>query len=190
MRRAFIIHGWQGNPKQGWYPWLGSLLEERGFSVTIPRMPDADDPQPDAWTDTISRLVGTSDIDTYLVGHSAGANAILRYLALGRGKVGGAVLVAPWPCLKAEDRRYGKEMGARWLSDGHEWKKARKNAASITALFSTNDPYVNWCDSETFARELCCKVIIMQGWAHFNEHRGIMELPAAYDAVLEQAGLK
>ena len=190
MRRAFIIHGWQGHSRQGWYPWLGDLLGKRGFSVTIPDMPDTGDPQPSEWADTLSRLVGKPDSDTYLVGHSAGANTVLRYLAMGKGKVGGAVLVAPWPCLKAVDRRYGKEMGARWLSDGYEWKKVRENADSITALFSTNDPYVDYRDSDTFEKELHCKVLIMQGWAHFNESRGVKELPASYDAVLEQAGLK
>ncbi len=189
VRRAFIIHGWQGNPQQGWYPWLGKLLEGRGFKVEIPSMPNNMDPQPGEWVSTLSKLVAKPDENTYLIGHSAGANTIMKYLAEARGRIGGAVLVAPWPCLKAKDRRYGKEMGGRWLSDGYPWSVIRENAKSIAALFSTNDPYVNYLDSEIFEKELHCKVMVMRGWAHFNEHRGITELPAAYEAVMEEAGL-
>ncbi len=189
--RAFIIHGWQGHPKQGWYPWLGNLLEKKGFEVTIPAMPNTLDPMPNEWVAALAELVREPNGKTFLIGHSTGANAIMKYLALGhKKKVGGAVLVAPWPSLKASDRRYGKEMGARWLSDGYNWKLARKNAEHITAIFSTTDPYVAYRDSEVFEKELGCKIIIEQGKSHMHEHKGIMELPSAYEEVLEQAGLK
>ncbi len=190
VRRAFIVHGWQGHPKQGWYPWLGNLLETRGFEVTIPAMPNTKDPKPNEWIAALVELVGEPDADTYLIGHSMGANVIMKYLGLKlRCKIGGAVLVAPWPSFSAKDRKYGKEMGARWLHDGYEWQNILDNAEHITAIFSTNDPYVNYRDSEIFEKELRCKIIIEEGKSHMHEHKGVMELPSAYEAVVEQAGL-
>jgi len=30
MKRVFIIHGWGGNPEEGWLPWLKKELEAKG----------------------------------------------------------------------------------------------------------------------------------------------------------------
>ena len=29
MKRAFIIHGWDGYPAEGWFPWLKRELEKK-----------------------------------------------------------------------------------------------------------------------------------------------------------------
>ena len=28
MKRVFIIHGWDGYPEEGWFPWLKEELEK------------------------------------------------------------------------------------------------------------------------------------------------------------------
>ena len=43
-KRAFIIHGWDGYPEEGWFPWLKAELEQRGFTVEIPSMPHPAEP--------------------------------------------------------------------------------------------------------------------------------------------------
>lgn len=44
-RRIFIIHGWGGTPKEGWFPWLKREFESKGFEVFIPQLPDSDNPR-------------------------------------------------------------------------------------------------------------------------------------------------
>ncbi|MFI5412946.1 MAG: RBBP9/YdeN family alpha/beta hydrolase, partial [Candidatus Micrarchaeales archaeon] len=148
-----------------------------------------DNPEPDAWISTIEELVGKPDNNTYMIGHSAGANAIMRYVSKGNS-VGGIVLVAPWPSLNPEKRKYGKEMGARWLAEGHEWEAIAGNAKSIIAIFGTNDPYVDFNDSEIFREKLKARIVVEKDKKHLSEYHGVMELPSALDAVLEQSGLK
>jgi hypothetical protein len=185
-KRAIIIHGWQGNPKQGWYPWLGSELEKRGFKVSIPVMPNTEDPKPEEWISALSNVIGELDNDVYMIGHSAGANTIMRYLEKKHTqKAGGAVLVAPWPSLKPEDRRYGKEMGARWMAKPYDWDVISNNARKITAIFSTNDPYVSINDADVFKEKLHCSVIIEEGKKHMYTAPWFTELPSALEAVLE-----
>ena len=29
MQRVFIIHGWDGYPEEGWFPWLKKELEAK-----------------------------------------------------------------------------------------------------------------------------------------------------------------
>lgn len=45
MKRVFIIHGWEGYPEEGWFPWLKKELEEKSFAVQVLVMPDTDKPQ-------------------------------------------------------------------------------------------------------------------------------------------------
>ena len=94
-KRAFIIHGWDGYPQEGWFPWLKAELEQRGFTVEVPSMPHPSKPTIEDWVNHLARLVGEPDEQTYLIGHSMGCQTILRYLAsLNNQKIGGAVLVA------------------------------------------------------------------------------------------------
>lgn len=45
MNRVFIIHGWEGYPKEGWFPWLKKELEDKGVEVHVPQLPNADAPE-------------------------------------------------------------------------------------------------------------------------------------------------
>ncbi|PIP29922.1 hypothetical protein COU12_02115 [Candidatus Jorgensenbacteria bacterium CG10_big_fil_rev_8_21_14_0_10_54_38] len=45
MKRVFIVHGWDGYPEEGWFPWLKRELEARGFEVHVPPLPDAGNPR-------------------------------------------------------------------------------------------------------------------------------------------------
>ena len=95
-KRAFLIHGWGGSPNEGWRPWLKNKLEQQGFEVFVPAMPDTNYPKLDAWLDKLEQAVGTPDENCYFVGHSLGCITILRYLEkLEEGqKVNTVVLVA------------------------------------------------------------------------------------------------
>lgn len=44
-KRVFIIHGWSGSPEENWFPWLKKELENSGFEVHVPQIPDADNPE-------------------------------------------------------------------------------------------------------------------------------------------------
>ena len=96
MKRVFIIHGWDGKPEHGWSPWLKKELEDKGYTVEAPAMPDTATPTLEKWLQHLKKVVGTPDEDCYFVGHSLGCITILRYLeSLPEDQiVGGVVLVA------------------------------------------------------------------------------------------------
>jgi predicted alpha/beta hydrolase family esterase len=101
-KRVFIIHGWGGNPDEHWLPWLKSELEQKGYEVVVPQMPNTNKPVIEEWVNHLSEIVGEVDAQTYFVGHSVGCQTILRYLETQAGKkAGGCVLVAAW--FKLED---------------------------------------------------------------------------------------
>src|SRR3989338_6493172 len=79
-KRAFIIHGWDGYPDEGWFPWLKAELEKNGFQVHVPAMPESAEPKIETWVSHLSKAVGDVDENTYFVGHSIGCQTILRFL--------------------------------------------------------------------------------------------------------------
>src|SRR3989344_4769884 len=115
-KRVFLIHGWDGNPNNNWFPWLKENLEDKGFQVHIPAMPNPGKPMIDSWVPFLKKQVGKADKDTYFIGHSIGCQTILRYLETINNEVGGAVLVAGFFELNLEEEdEESKEIAKPWL---------------------------------------------------------------------------
>ncbi|MDP3727448.1 MAG: alpha/beta hydrolase [bacterium] len=190
-KRAFIIHGWDGSPEEGWFPWLKGELETRGFSVIIPAMPDPRHPVIEAWVSHIHSAVGTPDEQTFLIGHSIGAQAVIRYLQELEAdqKIGGAIFVAGWVTLTpAAYEQEGDEKTAQpWLETPINWEKVKSHAAHVTAICSDDDPFVPRADAEVFREQIGAEVIIEQGKGHFGGDDGITELPSVRNAILKYA---
>jgi hypothetical protein len=191
MKRAFIIHGWGGNSKEGWFPWLKSELEKRGFKVYVPNMPDPECPKIKAWISCLKKLVGKADKDTYFVGHSIGCQAILRYLETlpKTAKVGGAVFVAGWTHLKIdaiEDEEPGSsKIAMPWIKKKISWNKILKHSKKFISIFSDNDPFVYLTDSKIFRNKLRSKIIVQHNKGHFSGSSGVKKLPIALKSVTE-----
>ena len=188
MKRVFIIHGWDGYPEEGIFPWLKKELEAKGIEVHTPAMPVPLEPKIDTWIPFLKEQVGEPDKETFFVGHSMGAQAILRYLeSLEKDqKIGGAVFLAGFVHLGGE--AYESEddplIAKPWLETPLNWKKIKSHANKFSAVFSDNDPFVPLSDSEIFKKELGAEISVVHGWKHFSGSEGIKELPI----VLEQLG--
>lgn len=186
-KRVFIMHRWGAETTSDWYPWLRDQLKKEGFSTTLVELPETDDPQPEKWLAALEKAVGKPDESTYLVGHSLGAQTILKYLERGN-KVGGVVLVAPLPRQTNKDSESPefRPMSDRWLPKEPNWKSIAKNAGKVFVIFSDNDPFVPLSDSKVFQTKLKARVIIENGKGHFGDvPPEVLQLPSAYNAVIE-----
>ena len=193
MKRAFIIHGWDGVPdlEKGILPWVYGELEKRGFTVVMPEMPEPLEPRIDEWVSFLGEQVGMPDEDTYLIGHSIGAQTVIRYLAsLPEGnRVGGAVLLAGW--LNLTDAAYededDREIGRPWRETPIDWERAKGNARRFVAIFSDDDPVVPLSNQEIFREKLGADIVVEHGMEHFSAGAGVTELPSLLRAVLDMS---
>lgn len=192
MKRVFIVHGWDGYPEEGWFPWLKQELEARGFRVVVPQMPSADEPVIEKWVSHLTHVVGVPDRETYFVGHSIGCQTIMRYLAgLPRdAHVGGVVFVAGFFTLMNIDDANHQAIARPWLETSIDVARVRDVAReNITAIFSKTDVWVPFLENEKVFREkLRARIIIEAGGepsGHFSGSDGVKELPVALDAVLK-----
>ncbi|MEK7603905.1 MAG: alpha/beta hydrolase [Patescibacteria group bacterium] len=195
-KRVFIIHGWGGHPGEHWMPWLKRELENNGFKVCVPQMPDTYKPEIRSWVSKLAEVADNPDGDTYFVGHSIGCNAIWRYLeTLSENiKIGGVALVAPWMKL---DRKTIEEEGEEsirivrsWQEKPIDFKKVKRHSKKFFAVFSDDDPYVPLNQAELLSGELDADIAIEKGKGHFTVDDGVTELPVVLSELLNWSGAK
>ena len=189
MKKAYIIHGWGGYPNECWFPWLKQKLEKQGFKVSVPKMPNTDEPKIEVWVPFLKNLVKTPDEETYLIGHSIGCQTILRYLESlpENTKINKAVLVAGFVHLteKVTKNQEEKDIAKPWLETPINFKKINSHVNKITAIFSNNDPYVPLSDSKIFKEKLNAEIIVLNNKGHIGREDNVKELPEALNAILK-----
>lgn len=189
MKRVFIVHGWDGHPQEGWFPWLKKELEQKGFEIHVPQLPEAENPRIYNWVPALAKAVGTPNRETYFVGHSMGCQTIARYLeSLSEDtKVGGAVFVAGFfkRLTGLEDEPDVQETDRHWLTAPVDFKKVRSHLGRSVAIFSDNDPWVPLDNQNDFRDKLKSKIIVEHNMGHFSGSNKVFELPVALSAVLE-----
>jgi predicted alpha/beta hydrolase family esterase len=92
MKNVVILHGISGTPNDFWFPWVAKQLEKKGYTVSVPQLPDADNPQADTWLP--AALKETITPETVLISHSASGTLILRILEQIDVQIKQAILVA------------------------------------------------------------------------------------------------
>ncbi len=190
QKRVIIVHGWDGYPEEGWFPWLKSNLEQKGFQVIVPQLPEADMPKIEPWVKGLSEAVGKPDSQTYFVGHSIGCSTIARYLDTlsANTKVGGAVFVAGFfKRLTKLEGEEAKEIVNPWLTTPLDFDKVKNILGKSVAIFSDNDPYVPLDNQDDFRDKLGSKIIIEHNMGHFSGSTGTTQLPIALEKLLEIA---
>ena len=188
-KRVFIVHRWYGSPDADWYPWLKKELEEKGFQVSVPAMPNPDAPEISSWVEALRNAVGTPDKETYFIGHSVGCQTILRYLESlpTNSHVGGAVFIAGWLTLtsQATPSKTEEAIAERWIDTPIDAKRVQQRIAKSIAIFSDNDPYVPLDENANAFKRFGAKVIVEHNQGHYDENT--LELPSALRALLEIA---
>lgn len=129
MPNAIIFHGTSCSPTSYWFPSLQQFLEQHGYQVWIPQLPDADHPDLQKWLP--KALEGTYDQDTIVIGHSAGAPLVLSVLETIAVVVHKAVLVAG----------YLHDPQSKILQEHYDWQKIKQSAKDMIIINSDNDPW-------------------------------------------------
>ncbi len=181
MNKVILIHGWGGNPDIHWLPWVKNELELKGFSVSVPQMPNADFPNQQEWVEEITRAVGTPSKDTYFITHSLGAIAVLRYLETlsEPEKIGGVVTVCGFI------EQIGYKEPDQFFQTPVDYEKIKKVAGKIIAINSDDDSYVPMHQAEVIRDRLNAELIVLHNAGHINKESGFLELPLAVESLLK-----
>lgn len=183
MKEAIIVHGWEGSPEEPMHNWLKKEIEKKGYNVSVPKMPNPSAPKIKAWVGHLKKFTKLIDEDAYLIGHSVGSQAVLRYVQTLKTnkKIKGIILIAPWMHLDAttieEEGEEVRKIAKPWMETPINWKKVKSHCKNFVCIFSNNDPYVPLSDRRIFKNKLKAKVITLKNRGHFTESDNIKKLP-------------
>jgi predicted alpha/beta hydrolase family esterase len=170
MKRVFIIHGWSGSPETNWLPWLKKELEQQGYEVVAPAMPDTDTPDIEAWVEKLAEVVGKPDEQTYFIGHSIGCQAILRYLETIKTPVGGALFVAGWFNLEGLDEEE-TTIARPWLETPINTEKVKNVLPKSILIISDNDDFGAFEENKEKFASFVTHTIVLPNAGHITDHQ-------------------
>lgn len=184
MKKAIIIHCWEGYPEYCWYPWVKKELASRGFQAEVPAFPETELPKMDKWLSYLQNIVGEPSEEFYLIGHSVGCITIMRYLETlnENQKIGGAVFVAGY----TDDLGFDELKNFFESPINYEKIKSRSKNGFI-AIQSDNDPYVDLKYADILKEKLGAEIIIKHNAKHFSGaiegEESCLELPDVVQSV-------
>jgi predicted alpha/beta hydrolase family esterase len=181
MKKVFLIHGFGASPNSGWLPWLMGALEQADVYACALPMPFPSRPLCPQWVEEIARVAERSAADDiYLVGHSLGVPAILRYLqqAPWSVRVKGAVLVSG----PAED--VGEERIRNFLDRPFDFATIQTRASRFTVIHGDDDPVVPFDHARFLSERLGAELVPVPGGSHLRGGDGYYQLPEALEALI------
>ena len=180
MANVLIVHGSYGHPKENWFPWLKSKLEDLGCNVFVPKFPTPKNQKLDAWLDVLKEYEPYLDKNSILVGHSMGCALILRKLELLNVKTKSVFLVGGF----TKDLWSGKyrKIIDTFFDKPFNWKEIRQKSKNFVIYQSDNDPLVPVSMGKEIAKNLNGELIIVKNAGHFNKESGYTK----FDILLEK----
>ena len=181
MKKVFLIHGFEGSPNGGWRPWLMAELAKKDIYACSLSMPNPDKPKLSEWLEEIKRHVSKNKKDDiYLVGHSLGGTAILRYLETYKDSNIKGIISVSAPCEKTNNKKIDG-----FLKDEFNFKKIKSRIDKIVIIHGDNDPVVPISDAQKIAKELNGKLILIPNGQHLNGSAGFLQLPECLNGLMK-----
>ena len=165
MKQAIIFHGTSETKDSFWFPYIIREMETKGYNVSFPELPNADDPDIARWLPAALQREYTED--TILLAHSAGCALVLSVLEHIQVKVKQAVLVSGYARpLPGEDVN-------KVIQKRYDWEKIAEHVEELILLNADNDP---WGCTDSEGRYILDNIgkgrlIIMKGEGHMGSDR-------------------
>ena len=174
QKQVCIIHGYDAHPNKHWFVDLSHWLKDLGYDTLIPAMPNPSNPTPTQWVQTLTKTLPNPSKHTYIIGHSLGCIASLRYVesVSDSTTLGGIVLVS------------GFYKPLAHLSELDSFTNAPLNCEKIIRLApkriviaAHDDEIVPLDSTKDLANAIQAEFIAVQKGGHFMESDGFSTFP-------------
>lgn len=157
---------------------MAELEKQNIYACALP-MSNPDAPVCAKWVNEISQVCqANSQDEIYLVGHSLGVPAILRYLESPDAQpIAGALLVSG-PSEKNNNRKIDS-----FLETGFDFSKILSLCGKYGVIQGDNDPNVPMSNAEYLAEQLSAELVVVPNGGHLNGSAGWFQLPQALNAL-------
>jgi len=154
-------------------------LEKIDIYACALAMPSPTEPKCGDWVEEIQRHVDSSDgQDVFLVGHSLGVSAILRYLeSRTANKISGMILVSG-PAFKNNNWKIDS-----FLETGFDFELIKSRCSKVVVIHGDNDQNVPKTDAEYLSQCMNAELILIPNGGHLNGSSGWLTLPQCLDSL-------
>lgn len=183
MKRAAILHGTDGHPDHHWMPWLKQKLEEQGYEVWAPELPENHTPDRETYNNFLFSQ-GWDFADNIVVGHSSGAVSVLNLLMDERCpmiKLG--VMVGAWAGGRPMGHFDENQFAKLFPENGFDFELIKSKADHLAFLHSDDDPYCPLEQAQYLAEQLGASITVLYGAGHISA--GFKEKPEIWDVIEE-----
>lgn len=188
MKKAVLLHGTDGTPNDHWFPWLKKTLEQNGYEVYAPELPENHTPNWDTYENFLKES-GWDFANNILVGHSSGTTTILNLLmSTWFPKVKASVLVGTF----LNEKLLG---GQDWYTPGQfdglfvqefDIMKIKSKCPAFIFVHGNDDFACSYDDAIDFCDKLQGEFITIKGGGHLSSSSGITELPKIIETLKEK----
>ncbi len=174
LGNVVIVHGANPNDRENmkryslpeqnernWFPWIKSELEKKGAAVFTPLMPENWKPDYEKWKAEFEKI--DVDENSVLVGASAGAAFLVRWLGQTKRKVKKLILVAA-----ACKNKGTEEWEAEEFYDFKIDKKISNRVSDIVIIESSDDAKSIRESVKIYSKALGVKSVVLKDRGHFT----------------------
>jgi predicted alpha/beta hydrolase family esterase len=160
-----VLHGTGNNSQGNWFPWLKRELEEKQWQVWVPDLPDSDYPNIKRYNRfLLNNKEWKFDKESVLIGHSAGAVAILGLLQV----LPENVQVDTCYLIGAFKDDLGWDVLDGLFEESFDFEYIKARAKKFVFIHSDNDPYCPLEHARFLAQKLDGELIVKKGQKHFS----------------------
>lgn len=175
-KQIYLIHGYTASPTANWFPWLKRKVNhDLHQKITLLTMPNPDNPIPAKWDEYCDREITATD-DITIIGHSLGCIQTLRFIEQHALKNVHLILVSGFD----ESLATLPELDT-FTNTLPNYNNILQKVADAVVISALDDDIVPFYYTETLARHLKCKFILMPTGKHFISRDNITELPVVFE---------
>jgi len=164
MKNALILHGTAGSSKGNWFPWLKERLDEDGYKVWVPDLPDADFPNIKKYNQFLLDSDWEFNGESIIVGHSSGSVAILGLL----GALPNEVVIDTAILVGAFRDDLGRNDLQALFKESFDFEKIKKHARQFVFLHGADDPICPLAGAQYLSEKLNGELIVVSDGKHFS----------------------
>lgn len=182
MKRAVILHGTDGAPDINWFPWLKAKLEEQGYEVWTPLLPENHTPNRYVYNDF---LLGSDwdFTDNIVIGHSSGAVSVLNLLMDERcPKIKLGVMVSAWKGgIPLRYQLPNNQFDTLFPPEGFDFAAINAKADRLAFMHGDDDAFCPLEQAQWLAKQLNAPLTILHGAGHIGSK--FTELPELWEII-------
>ncbi len=150
-QKALLIHGFEGSGNNHWFPWIKKQLEQAGFEVFTPDLPDPSHPDLKQWLATLQPIISNFGPQDIIIGHSLGSKAALHLLAANNIHIKHLFLVASaiseisqrdWSSLATKLANSDLNALQKFWQEPIDLHLVDQLAATVSLVISDDDPLI------------------------------------------------